>query len=160
MAKKFKGLDPNKVAMVEARVLEERYHCSTEYVVEKQMEFESRCSMKIYMAPAMEMLRVTLRLWVETVIVPKDEEVLCYIQLEFAYFVESLQEWIMKDDDNQWLDPDMQNAIAGVTYSTARGFLISRFQGTPFALFILPMVNPNDLLDDSVRRPRKRKPKP
>ena len=43
--------------------------------------------------------------------------------------------------------PALGNALASITYSTSRGILMTRFQGTVLSDFILPVINPNDLLE-------------
>jgi hypothetical protein len=47
------------------------------------------------------------------------------------------------------LDPDLGNALSAITYSTARGILLTRLQGTAFQDFILPIINPNNLLNNN-----------
>jgi len=54
---------------------------------------------------------------------------------------------------SKWLSGDhnftlrsLANAIASISYSTARGIIVSRFQGTALCDFILPVISPNDLL--------------
>lgn len=39
------------------------------------------------------------------------------------------------------------NALASISYSTARGILLTRLQGTAFSEFILPVIDPNALLE-------------
>jgi hypothetical protein len=45
------------------------------------------------------------------------------------------------------LHPSLGNALASITYSTSRGILMTRFQGTALSDFILPVINPNNLLE-------------
>jgi len=70
-------------------------------------------------------------------------------QFVFIYFVENLSEhvMIMPDAVVDW-NPYLANAIASITYSTSRGLLLSRFQGTVMKDFILPVVDPNALLQN------------
>ena len=44
------------------------------------------------------------------------------------------------------LNPALTNAISSVTYSTSRGILLTRLQGTALQNFVLPIINPNNLL--------------
>lgn len=50
------------------------------------------------------------------------------------------------DEHTPIVDGHLANAIASVTYSTSRGILLTRFQGTALRNFMLPIINPNDLL--------------
>lgn len=40
----------------------------------------------------------------------------------------------------------LSNALAAITHSTSRGILMTRFQGTALEGFIMPIIDPNDLL--------------
>lgn len=67
--------------------------------------------------------------------------------LVYIYKVENLEKLatIVKEnhlDINPWL----ANALASITYSTSRGVLITRLQGTAFQGFMLPVIDPNKLL--------------
>ena len=67
----------------------------------------------------------------------------------FIYHVENLNvltRLLGKNKTKLDIHPDLSNAIASVTYSTARGILMTRFQGTSLEGFILPVINPNTIL--------------
>lgn len=67
--------------------------------------------------------------------------------LVFIYEVENLNELAKPNKKNLIeLNPDLANAISSVTYSTSRGILLTRLQGTAFQSFVLPIINPNKLL--------------
>lgn len=72
----------------------------------------------------------------------------CNYHFVFLFHLESLNEHARFADDGsiEW-DPYLANAIASVSYSTARGILMARFQGTVMKDFILPVVDPNTLWD-------------
>jgi len=44
------------------------------------------------------------------------------------------------------LNADLGNAVSSITYSTSRGILLTRLQGTALQNFILPVIDPNNLL--------------
>jgi hypothetical protein len=70
--------------------------------------------------------------------------------LVFIYKVDNLNELAIPTSDNLLkLDPDLGNALSAITYSTARGILLTRLQGTAFQDFILPIINPNNLLNNN-----------
>lgn len=65
----------------------------------------------------------------------------------FIFQYPNLEDFVKaKDGVIVTLDAVLGNAIASVTYSTARGVLLTRLQGTALSKFILPIVNPNKLL--------------
>ena len=67
--------------------------------------------------------------------------------LVFIYHVDNLEELAKPGKDNLLeLHPTLGNAISSITYSTARGVLLTRLQGTALQNFVLPIINPNTLL--------------
>ena len=67
----------------------------------------------------------------------------------FIYNIANLEE-LAKPADGQLIElhPALSNAISSVTYSTSRGILLTRLQGTALQNFILPVINPNKLLNN------------
>ena len=80
----------------------------------------------------------------------KDQEAEVKGKFHFAFLfsIENLHDLVRYDDDTEemFISPHLGNALASITYSTSRGILMTRFQGTALSGFILPIVNPNDLL--------------
>lgn len=77
----------------------------------------------------------------------KVEEAKGAFELVFAFHVDNLEDLLERDKENELVvHAGLSNAIASVSYSTSRGILLTRFQGTALSGFILPIVNPNELL--------------
>lgn len=67
--------------------------------------------------------------------------------LIFIYSIENIEELAIPGKNNQLnLNPDLANALSSVTYSTSRGVLLIKLQGTALQNFVLPIINPNKLL--------------
>lgn len=67
--------------------------------------------------------------------------------LMIIYRIENLDELASLGEKKQVnLDPNLANALSSVTYSTSRGILLTRLQGTALQNFVLPIINPNKLL--------------
>jgi hypothetical protein len=65
----------------------------------------------------------------------------------FIFNVENLDELaILNKKKHITLDGNLGNAVASITYSTTRGILFTRLKGTSLECFILPIIDPNDLL--------------
>lgn len=70
--------------------------------------------------------------------------------LIFIYKIENLEELAIPDKNGRLiLNPSLANALSSVTYSTSRGILLTRLQGTALQQFVLPIINPNDLISHS-----------
>lgn len=65
----------------------------------------------------------------------------------YVFYIDNLEELTsLENGDIVIMHPALSNAIASISYSTSRGVLLTRFQGTALSNFILPVINPNDLL--------------
>lgn len=75
------------------------------------------------------------------------EEATAHFHLVFIYHIEELDAWITPlKGKHIKAEAALGNALSAVTYSTSRGILLSRLQGTALQQFILPIINPNSLL--------------
>ena len=70
--------------------------------------------------------------------------------LIFIYEVINLKDLAKPNIENTAVEVDLLlgNALSSITYSTARGILLTRLQGTALQNFILPIINPNTLLQN------------
>ena len=69
--------------------------------------------------------------------------------LSFVFHIENFDAFIQKgNNENIVFDSSMAATLGGICFSTARGILLTRFQGTVFKDFILPVIDPRKLLED------------
>lgn len=70
--------------------------------------------------------------------------------LIFIFRIENLEELVTHEKNNRLnLNPVLANALSSITYSTSRGILLTRLQGTALQNFVLPVINPNKLLQNN-----------
>ncbi len=75
------------------------------------------------------------------------QEATSIFHLVYIFKVDNLDELAVTEKNRTIkLDPHLGNALSSITYSTSRGVLLTRLQGTAFNNFILPVINPNKLL--------------
>lgn len=78
-----------------------------------------------------------------------DNEATGSFHLIFIYRIENLERLATPAKNNKIdLDSGLGNALSSVTYSTSRGILLTRMQGTALQNFVLPIINPNSLLQN------------
>lgn len=66
----------------------------------------------------------------------------------YIFRAENLLDLLKIENENiVELNPGLSNALSSITYSTSRGILLTRLQGTALQKFILPVVNPDKLLN-------------
>ena len=76
------------------------------------------------------------------------EEAVGNFSFVYVFYVDNIEELTtVEKDEIITVHPALGNALASITYSTSRGILMTRFQGTVLSDFILPVINPNDLLE-------------
>lgn len=71
----------------------------------------------------------------------------CRYDIHFIYKIDNLKELVSMTNKGLEVSQSLQNTLASISYSTARGMLINRFQNTVFQDFILPIMNPDQLID-------------
>jgi hypothetical protein len=65
----------------------------------------------------------------------------------FIYKIENLEKLAVSGKKERLeVNSSLSNALSSITYSTARGILISRLQRTGLENFILPVINTNSLV--------------
>lgn len=115
----------------------------------KSFDFETKLDMRFNLEE--ELIKSILDVEIATKSEPEQEEANTFYQLEFVFKYEGLQEMLMSNEPYEATPhPHLGNAISSITYSTARGILMARFQGTAFSSFILPVINLNQLLTEHV----------
>jgi hypothetical protein len=76
------------------------------------------------------------------------EEAVGNFSFVYIYYVDNIEELTnLESDETITINPALGNALASITYSTSRGILMTRFQGTVLSDFILPVIDPNSLLE-------------
>lgn len=144
------------MALIDVKIVEGSVESHEEFELNRIIAFDPDCSLRIFLGLKAHLLKAELKIWVDTESEPSQAEAHGHFHFHFIYHVKALDQWIheMENGDTN-MDPGLQNAVASVSYSTARGILISRFQGTVFQRFVLPIINPNDLLEQSSKsKPR------
>lgn len=67
--------------------------------------------------------------------------------LEFHIHVDDLDQFIIEKDDKKYIDSKLGGTLNGIVYSTARGIIYERTAATAFEGVILPVIDPNLLLE-------------
>lgn len=68
--------------------------------------------------------------------------------IEFHFIVDNLDDFIEDEGDTKKVKGLLGGTLMGIVYSTARGIIFDRTQGTFFRGVILPVIDPKDLISD------------
>jgi len=69
--------------------------------------------------------------------------------LDYIYIIENLPDFIIHHDGDNQVEAILGATLLGISFSTTRGIVMERTKGTPFAGFILPVINPMQMLFES-----------
>jgi preprotein translocase subunit SecB len=69
--------------------------------------------------------------------------------LEFVIQVENFDDFIIEREGKKQVDIVLGGTINGIVYSTARGIIYERTAATAFGGVILPVIDPNHLIEKS-----------
>ena len=70
--------------------------------------------------------------------------------LEFLIHVDDLEQFITEKEDKKLIDNKLGGTLSGIVYSTARGIIFERTAATAFGGLILPVIDPNLLIKESL----------
>tara|TARA_R110002049_G_scaffold227850_2_gene399976 strand:- start:51 stop:512 length:462 start_codon:yes stop_codon:yes gene_type:complete len=81
----------------------------------------------------------------------KTEEATAGFHIYFIFKIKNFNELVQVNEENNNLKvhPWLSQSVASMTYSTCRGILLTRLQGTAFANFYLPAIAPATLLESN-----------
>ncbi len=66
--------------------------------------------------------------------------------IEFIFIVENFDEFVIDMEDHKEVEGILGNTIMSIAYSTARGMVLERTQGTYFNGIILPVIDPKSII--------------
>lgn len=71
---------------------------------------------------------------------------------EFIFQIENFDDFINKEGEQQEIKIDriMAGTLAGIAYSTVRGIILTRTQGTSLNAVVLPVIDPKTLLSEHI----------
>lgn len=121
----------------------------TNTIVLEKAKYAFECSYEIEIAVSIELkkLRLTFSCGIETL--EKESktkvDITANFQICFYFLVPNLEELIGKGPDFE-IREDVGVTFSNLSYSTARGIIFTRCQGTPFRFFILPILPTTDII--------------
>lgn len=140
--------DPTKVHFSDFKMLKGQVETPAGLELPADLQFLSDYALSMGLSADNELLRVDLAVEIKaespTAEMPAIQG---SFHFAFLYQIENLDELVqLADAKAPQLDYNLSVALAGITYSTVRGMLMTRLQSTLLEKFIMPVVNPADLL--------------
>jgi hypothetical protein len=146
-----KKIQPEKIIIREFRLVKGLIDSPFDFRVSNIKSFDFNVDFNTGFNLDENLIKADFLIEVKTVSEETTTEATCTYHFVFLFFVEELNEHAQRQEDGtiDW-NPYLANAIASIAYSTSRGILLSRFQGTVMRDFMLPVVDPNTLLENKI----------
>jgi hypothetical protein len=141
-------IQPDKIIMREFRLVKGQIDSPFDFKVGDIKSFDFKVDFNTSFNLDEGLIKADFAIDVTTISNEPVTEAFCNYHFVFLFHLENLNEHaqLLEDGNIDW-NPYLANAIASISYSTSRGILIARFQGTVMKDFILPVVDPNVLWD-------------
>jgi hypothetical protein len=141
MAKK--KFDIGKVDYLDIRDLTFTYSMPEESGIPEKQENSTQYTLEIVKMFSLEqeIIRLVFSIHLQTML-PDAKEIKGLYTTEHLFHVNDLSGWINKTEDHFEVNNDVEDTLTGLAYSTVRGLLHQKFNGTWFADFILPVTKP------------------
>lgn len=142
-------MDPEKIQIASFRIIRAQINSPFEFDNNKIEGHNYDCKLDLGFNLQDKLIKADLSVSVETKSLDgtDQDEAAGAFGFTYVFHIENIEELTSLDkDDTVIMHPALGNAIASIAYSTSRGILLTRFQGTALSNFILPVINPNDLL--------------
>jgi hypothetical protein len=68
--------------------------------------------------------------------------------IEFHFVVDNIEDFIDEEEDEVEIKGILWGTLMGIAYSTARGIIFDRTQGTFFKGVIIPVIDPKKLVEE------------
>lgn len=153
MAKQKQGsLDPEKISITEFHIIKGEIDNPIEFELHDEVEHKFSVDFQLGFAPEVKLVKADFNVTVETESNGANEqEVKGCFHFAYVFQVENIEELTEINNEELFVSPTLGNALASISYSTSRGILMTRFQGTALSSFILPVIDPNELVKNAIK---------
>lgn len=143
-----KTLIPEKIEIIDFKIISGQINNPFDFDLDKVEGHDFNVEFNLGFNIPKKLVKADFKVFIETK--SKDqtvEEAKGAFHFVYVYNVGNVEELAeIMDDKTVTVEGSLGNALASITYSTSRGILMTRFQGTSLENFILPVINPNELL--------------
>lgn len=141
-------VDPQKLSIIEFKFIKGQVDTPEDFLIENIVEHQVENSLQLAFNLEEKLVKSDFTVEIKTDSKGNNtKEAIGSFHLVFIFRVENLDELAKPMNSNMIdLNPSLGNALSSITYSTARGILLTRLQGTALQNFILPIIDPNKLI--------------
>ena len=144
-------IDPNKILITSIKTLKGNINSTDEESEMIVKQYQIECTSESTVNIDEKLIRIIFKIDI-FVIDESDEKTGTYASYtnEFIFLVDNLDKLTkLLDNGVVEIDVELSKTLLSISFSTSRGMIYNRTQGTILNGIILPVVNPNDLLNSS-----------
>jgi len=140
--------DPEKISIEDFKLIKGQVDTPEDFDLTKVEGYELDNSLQFGFNLADKLVKTDFTIEIKTESKGENtSEAIGNFHLVYIFYIENMEALAKPDKNNLIeLNPLLGNALSSITYSTSRGILLSRLQGTALQNFTLPVINPNKLL--------------
>jgi hypothetical protein len=140
------SLQPEKISILEFKIIKGQLESPFDFDIDSIIKHNFNVNYNVGFNVEERLAKVDFIVEIETESGTNQQEASGLFHFAFVYQVENMDE-LVEEEEEVVVHPYLHNALASITYSTSRGILMTRFKGTALENFILPVVDPNTLLE-------------
>ena len=141
------AFDAEKLSFLEFKLIKGQIDVPEEFDLEKIEAFEFENNLEFSINVKEKRIKADFTIDIKTISNNENKiEASASFHFRFTYEVTNLEDLNIIKDNNIMLEYNLGSALSSITYSTARGILLTRLQGTALQKFILPIIKPIKLL--------------
>lgn len=143
-------IHPELISVFDIKVFKSNTDTSEDYM--NKPERPNGIDFKIGQNTALNIEKKNIRLRINIILQAKKNEkenlgLKGAFGIEFHFHIEDLEQYLVDQEGKKLIDGKLGGTLSGIAYSTARGIVYERTRGTFLEGFLLPVINPNTLLD-------------
>lgn len=139
---------PEKLSMVDYKLIQGHIEAPEDFVNQPEQNYYVESNLDFGFNLGEKLIKADFTVDIKTEGGGKNnEEATGNFHFAFFYKVDNLEELAILEGNTIDVNPALANALGSITYSTSRGILLTRLQGTVLQKFILPVIDPNTLFN-------------
>lgn len=150
--------DPLRLSIIEFKIVKGNINAPYEFDSNLIDNYETSMAFGSSFNLEKKVVKANMGFEIETKSTSKQEEATVNFDFVYIFKVENLDELLADDADPKDLKR-LMIAIAAISFSTSRGVLLTRLQGTVMKEYILPIIDPVKLLNEWINEKEKDKKK-
>jgi hypothetical protein len=149
MAKKSK-IQPESIHFADFRIIKGMVESPFEFEIEQVKDYAFQLDFELGFQLEEKLVKADFSVEILSESEPAQQEARGAFHFVFIFVVDNFAELATQKSEAEPLEVDgsLGSALASIAYSTSRGILMSRLQGTALQHFILPVIDPNILLEE------------